>query len=223
MSGHNEAAAFAQLVNHVLLHVEVLHEEEVRAIHRLSPDTNLVCLMDKTVTVFVSGDIILFISVVRVDAHVVGDTVVVVTQGLIDAVDGLFFALAAISQAEELARMAVEVVFLPQVGVHILIGVVEVFAAEGLGLLEAIGRNGEVDIQNHQQQSNADASHYSAEVEPETVFFCLIHAVWKQSRCKIKEKTATTATTATKGRMRWGRGGAGREEEEVKQMPKTET
>ena len=91
--------------------------------------------------------------------------------------------------------MTVEVVFLPLVGVHVLIRVVEVFAAEGLGLLETISRNGEVDIQNHQQQSNADASHYSAEVEPETVFLSLIHVVSKQSRCKVKEKNVPNART----------------------------
>ena len=132
--------------------------------------------MDKAVAVFVGGDITLFISVVRVDAHVVGDAVMVVTQGLVDAVNGFFFAVAAIGQAKELARVTMEMVFFPQVGVHVLVGVVEVFAAEGLGLLEAIGRNGEVDIQNHQQQSNADASHYSAEVETKAVFFlCFAH------------------------------------------------
>ncbi len=176
MGGHDEAAAFTQLVDHVLLHVEVLHEEEVRPIHLLGADADLVCLAEQAIAVLIGWDIILSFGPVRVDAHVVGDAVVVVTQGLIDAVDGLFFAFSTVGQTEKFARVAMEVVFLPLVGIHVLVRVVKVFALKRLRLLETVGGNGKVDIQHQQQQSNANASHHPAEIKPEAVFFlCFTH------------------------------------------------
>ena len=72
--------------------------------------------------------------------------------------------------------MAMEMVFLPLVGIHVLVGVVKVFAREGLRLLEAISRNGEVDIENQQKQGDANARHHSAEIKPKTVFIlCFAH------------------------------------------------
>ena len=69
-----------------------------------------------------------------------------------------------------------EVVFLPLVGVHVLIRIVKVFAAEGLWLPEAVGGHGEVDVQHHQQQSDANAGHSPAKIEPKSVFFlCFAH------------------------------------------------
>ena len=41
-----------------------------------------------------------------------------------------------------------EMVFLPLVGVYVLVGVVEVLATEGFGLLEAVGGHGEIDIKD---------------------------------------------------------------------------
>ena len=69
-----------------------------------------------------------------------------------------------------------EMVLFPLVGIHVLIGIVKVFAAERLRLLKAIGRNGEVDIQDHQQQGDAKACHHPAEIKPKVVFlFCRVH------------------------------------------------
>ena len=69
-----------------------------------------------------------------------------------------------------------EMVLFPLVGVHVLIGVIKVFTLKRLRLLEAVGGHGEVDIQNHQQQSDADARHHPSEVKPKTVFFlCFAH------------------------------------------------
>ena len=146
MGWHDETAMFAQLIDGMLLHVEVLHEREVGPVHRLGSDANLMRLAEKAIAVFVGGDIIFFFSTMRVDAHIVGDAIMVVAQGLIDAVDGLFFALASVGQAEKLARVAMEMVFLPLVRLHFLIRIVEVLAAERLRLLETIGGNREVDV-----------------------------------------------------------------------------
>ena len=44
-----------------------------------------------------------------------------------------------------------EMVFLPLVGLHVLIRIVEVFAAKRLWLLEAVGGHGKVDVQYQQQ------------------------------------------------------------------------
>ena len=99
----------------------------------------------------------------------------VVAELLIHAVDGRLAALAAIGQAKELARVAMEMVFLPLVGVHVLIGIVEVSAFKGTRFLEAIGRRGEIDEQNEQQQGDAEAEKGSSNVKPKTVFFCLAH------------------------------------------------
>ena len=78
MGGHDEAATFTQLVDHVLLHVEVLHEGKVRAIHRLCPNANLMRLVNEAITVFIGRNISLSISPMRVDAHIVRDAVVVI-------------------------------------------------------------------------------------------------------------------------------------------------
>ena len=72
--------------------------------------------------------------------------------------------------------MAMEMVLLPLVGLHVLIRIVEVFAAEGFRLPETVGRNGEVDVQYDQQQGDTDASHHPAEIKPKAVFFlCFAH------------------------------------------------
>ena len=84
----------------------------------------------------------------HVDAHVIGDAVMVVAQGLVHAVNGGFLALASIGQPKIPARVAMKVIFLPLVGIHVLIGVVKVFATEGLRLLETVGGHGEVDVQH---------------------------------------------------------------------------
>ena len=130
----------------MLLHVEVLHEREVGPIHRFGANADLVRLAEQTIAVFVGGDIVFSFRAMCVDAHIVGDAVVVVAQGLIDAINGGFLALASVGNAKIFARMAMEVVLLPLVGLHVLIRIVEVFAAEGFGFLETIGGDGEVDI-----------------------------------------------------------------------------
>ena len=78
MGGHDEAATLAQLIDHVLLHVEVLHEGEVGPIHFLGTDADLVCLAKEAVAVFVCWDIIFSFSPVCVDAHIVRDAVMVI-------------------------------------------------------------------------------------------------------------------------------------------------
>ena len=134
----------------MLLHAKVLHEGEVGPIYRLGPNADLVRLVNESVTVLVGGDIVLFISVMLVDAHVIGDAVMVIAQNLVNAVDGSFCAFPSVGQAEILARMAMEMVFFPQVGVHVLVRVVEVFAFKGPRLLETVGGYGEIDGQNGQ-------------------------------------------------------------------------
>ena len=176
MGRHDETAPFTQLVDHVLLHVEVLHERKVGAIHRLGPNADLVRLAKQAITMFVSRDIVLFISVMRIDAHIVGNAVMVVAKSLIDAVNSRFLALAPVGQAEKLARMAMEMVFLPLVGVHVLIRVVEVLTLKRSWLLETVGGHGEVDVQDDQQQSDAEARHYPAEIKPKAVFLYLAHS-----------------------------------------------
>ena len=69
-----------------------------------------------------------------------------------------------------------KVIFLPLVGIHVLIGVVKVFATEGLRLFETVGGHGEVDVQDDQQQGDADARHHPAEIKPKAVFFYLAHS-----------------------------------------------
>ncbi len=108
----------------------------------------------------------------------------VVAQGLIHAVDGRFGAFAPVGQAEILTRMAMEMVLFPLVRIHALVWVVEILAAEGFGLLEAVGWHGEVDIQNQQQQGDAEASHHFAKVKPKAMFlFSFTHTA-----CKTKGK-----------------------------------
>ena len=130
----------------MLLHVEVLHEGEVGPIHFLGTDADLVRLADKAIAVFVCGDIVFSFRAVCVDAHIVRDAVMVIAQGLIHAINGGFLALATVGQAEISALMAMEVLFLPLVGLHVLIRIVEIFTAKGLGFLETIGGDGKVDI-----------------------------------------------------------------------------
>ena len=103
MGGHDEAAMFSQLVDHVLLHVEVLHEGEVGPIHFFSAYADLVCLTDEAITVFVGGDVVFSFIAMVVDAHIVRDAIVVVTQSLIHAIDGVFLALSAVGQTKILA------------------------------------------------------------------------------------------------------------------------
>ena len=43
---HDKTATLSQLVNHVLLHVEVLHEGEVGPIHRFGSDADLMRLAE---------------------------------------------------------------------------------------------------------------------------------------------------------------------------------
>ena len=59
-----------------------------------------------------------------VDAHIVGYAVMVIAQSLIYAVDGFFSTFSTVGQAKILARVAMEMVFLPLVGFHVLVGVV---------------------------------------------------------------------------------------------------
>ena len=71
MGRHDEAAPFSQLIDSMLFHVEILHEREVGPIHLFRPDAYLVCLADEAVAVFVCGDIVLSLSTMRVDAHII--------------------------------------------------------------------------------------------------------------------------------------------------------
>lgn len=71
--------------------------------------------------------------------------------------------------------MAMEMVLLPLVGLHVLIGVIKVFPAEGFRLLEAVGGHGEVEAQNQQKQGYADAGHYPAEIKPKAFMLFLLH------------------------------------------------
>ena len=86
----------------------------------------------------------------------------VVAQGLIHTVDGRFGAFAPVGQAEKLTRVAMEMIFFPLVGVHVLIGIVKVFALERSRLLETVSGHGKIDIQNEQQQGDAQRGHHSA-------------------------------------------------------------
>ena len=130
-----------------MLHVEILHEGIVDAPNFFRPNANLMCFAEETVTVFVGGDISFIISSMRIDAHVIRNSVVVIVQGLIHAVDGRFGAFSPIGQAEILARVAVEMVFFPKFGVHVLIRIVEIFTLERSGFLELIGGHGQIDDQ----------------------------------------------------------------------------
>ena len=159
----------------MLLHVEVLHKRIVDAVDRLGPNADLVRLADEAVAVFISRYISLSIRTMRIDAHVIGNAEMVVSQGLIHAVDGFFGALAPVSQAEILARVAMEMVFFPLVGIHVLIRVVEVFALERSRLLETIGRDGEIQSQQCQYQQDTDGSHHSSEIKPEAFMLFLLH------------------------------------------------
>jgi len=166
MGGHDKTTTLAQLVDHVLFHADVLHEEEVGPIHLFGTNADLVCLADETVTMFVGRDIVFSFSTVFVDTHVIGDAVMVVAQDLIDTVDGGLFALPPVGQAEILARMAVEMVLFPLAGVHVLIRVVEVFTFKRTRFLETIGGHGEIDEEDEQQKCYAETSHDPAEIEP---------------------------------------------------------
>ena len=70
-----------------------------------------------------------------------------------------------------------EMVFLPLVGIHVLVWVVEIFAAERFRLFETIGGYGEIDIQHQQQQGDAYGGHQPAEIEPEAFFLCFTHSM----------------------------------------------
>ena len=176
MGGHDEAASLAQFINHVLFHVEILHEREVGPIHLFRPDADLVRFAYEAVAVFVGWDIVLSLSTMRVDAHIVGNAIMVIAQGLINAVDGRFGAFAPVGQAEKPARMAMEMVLFPLVGVHVLIGIIKIFAAEGSRLFETVSGDGKIYIQYQQQQGNTEGGHYPAEIKPKAVFvFSLAH------------------------------------------------
>ena len=71
VGGHDETTALSQLVDHVLLHAEVLHEGEVGPIHRLGSDADLVCLAYESIAMLVGRDIVLSVRTMRVDVHVV--------------------------------------------------------------------------------------------------------------------------------------------------------
>ncbi len=94
---------------------------------------------------FVGWYKILFFSIMPVDAHVIGDAVMVVAHKLIDAVDDRLFALPSVGQAEKPSRMAVEIVFLPLVGIDVLIRIVEIFAGKGARFSEMVGRDEKID------------------------------------------------------------------------------
>ena len=96
---------------------------------------------------FVGWYKILFFSIMPVDAHVIGDAVMVVAHKLIDAVDDRLFALASVGQAEKSPRMAVKIVFLPLVWIDVLIRIVEIFAGKRARLVESINRSREVNAQ----------------------------------------------------------------------------
>ena len=67
--------------------------------------------------------------------------------------------------------MAMEVVFLPLVGLHVLIRIVEICAAKRFWFLETVSGNGEVDVQYQQEHGDAKACHHPAEIKPKTFLF----------------------------------------------------
>jgi hypothetical protein len=56
------------------------------------------------------------------------------------------------------------------VGVHVLIGIVEVFAAERLGFLELIGGNGEVD-EEKEAEAQREKDDQGTQYTPEKLVF----------------------------------------------------
>ena len=63
-----------------------------------------------------------------------------------------------------------EMVFFPLVGVHVLIGIVEIFAAERPGLLELIGGNRQIDKEK-EAEAQAEKDDQNAQQTPEKLVF----------------------------------------------------
>ena len=100
MSRHGESGVLLQDIQRMLLHVKALHERIIHHNDILSADAELMGLPEEAVAMLVCRDVVWTVIPVRVDAHVVGDTVVVVAQSLIDAVDVCLLAHPAVGKTE---------------------------------------------------------------------------------------------------------------------------